>query len=512
MTRHTHNPRPRAAGPFLGAVVATVLLLSSCSADTNDSPGAAQGSNTTTTTSSAATAATTTTTRPVDLIGSMDLDRATGPAGTPVRVSASDLPPELPLRLVWATSECTWVLKGDQREEYHGRQCDPKDVDLAKVSSDASGALAASFVVPGGFGFGHDVLLLDEDGVVRNKALFDVTMRVDVSPRSGTVGTPITVTVEGMGVDALENNRQILYDNAYTGWLSAITTDGTATAVIPATGSPGPHVIQVARGAFTFPYLNPGQSPRPDIPVFDFPFTVTDGPPILPPPAASQSPAPQSADAPADASGPSISTDVARGPVGTDVTVSGAGFPASTDVKLQWFRIVGNRVAGLGWEERSVDLPSVRSGADGSFEMGFAIPGDVGGAHRIEATAGGKSATTSVTITPAAATLTASGPVGTPFSIQLTGVGWTETANIYTVVYDNRYIGYVCGFNSQGDVTIPLLATGDPGWHYIDLYPAIYKGEERDGQQSFRIPQLTYAVDHPGEQLPAFHFAVEVTG
>ena len=70
----------------------------------------------------------------------------------------------------------------------------------------------------------------------------------------------------------------------------------------------------------------------------------------------------------------------------------------------------------------------------------------------------------------------------------------------------------MCGFNSQGDVTLPLLATGDPGWHYIDLYPAIYKGEELGGQQSFRIPQLTYAVDHPGEQLPAFHFAVEVTG
>jgi hypothetical protein len=76
-------------------------------------------------------------------------------------------------------------------------------------------------------------------------------------------------------------------------------------------------------------------------------------------------------------------------------------------------------------------------------------------------------------------------------------VGWTETANIYTVVYDNNYIGYACAFNSQGDVEIFLKASGEPGWHFIDLYPAIYKGKETR-PLNFRIPQLSYAHDHPG--------------
>ena len=53
-------------------------------------------------------------------------------------------------------------------------------------------------------------------------------------------------------------------------------------------------------------------------------------------------------------------------------------------------------------------------------------------------------------------------------------------------------------------------ATGAPGWHFIDLYPGIYKGTETR-PNNFRIPQLTYAQDHPGEDLPAFHFAFEVT-
>ena len=49
-----------------------------------------------------------------------------------------------------------------------------------------------------------------------------------------------------------------------------------------------------------------------------------------------------------------------------------------------------------------------------------------------------------------------------------------------------------------------------PGWHFIDLYPGIYKGTEAS-PNNFRIPQLTYADDHPGEDLPAFRFAFEVT-
>ena len=79
-------------------------------------------------------------------------------------------------------------------------------------------------------------------------------------------------------------------------------------------------------------------------------------------------------------------------------------------------------------------------------------------------------------------------------------------------VYDNVYNGYVCAFNSQGDVQIEMEASGAPGWHFIDLYPGIYKGIEQDKNLSnFRIPQLTYADDHPNEDLPAFHFAFEVT-
>ena len=56
-----------------------------------------------------------------------------------------------------------------------------------------------------------------------------------------------------------------------------------------------------------------------------------------------------------------------------------------------------------------------------------------------------------------------SGPVGTPVTIHLKGVGWTEYDNIYVATYDNAYMGYACGFNSQGDVVINFTAAGAPG-------------------------------------------------
>src|SRR5262249_11185036 len=101
------------------------------------------------------------------------------------------------------------------------------------------------------------------------------------------------------------------------------------------------------------------------------------------------------------------------------------------------------------------------------------------------------------------------GPAGTTFTIHLKGVGWTETANLYNVVYDNNYTGYVCAFNSQGDVEIIMRATGAPGMHYIDLYPGIYKGAETRHNTS-PPPPLTSSDATPGEALPASLSQLEV--
>lgn len=55
-------------------------------------------------------------------------------------------------------------------------------------------------------------------------------------------------------------------------------------------------------------------------------------------------------------------------------------------------------------------------------------------------------------------------------TIHLKGVGWTDFDNIYVATYDNGYMGYACGFNSQGDVVVNFTAAGSPGTHLIDFY------------------------------------------
>ena len=103
--------------------------------------------------------------------------------------------------------------------------------------------------------------------------------------------------------------------------------------------------------------------------------------------------------------------------------------------------------------------------------------------------------------------------VGETFTMQIKGVGWTELDNTVAVTYDNAAIGYACGFNTNGDVTINLVATGDPGTHLIDLYPAIYRGKDRV-PWNYQTPFLTYARDFPalshGYRLPAYRLAIEI--
>jgi hypothetical protein len=179
--------------------------------------------------------------------------------------------------------------------------------------------------------------------------------------------------------------------------------------------------------------------------------------------------------------------------------------------QLNWSTVTGNRVGGRGWEQSSRVIARATADAAGRLAFRFDTPDDLGGAHEIWIEDGAARKTGSYWIAPTARPLeVARGPAGSTFKIRLSGVGWTETANIYAVVYDNSYIGYACGFNSQGDVEVILHATGEPGWHFVDLYPAIYKGREAR-PINFRLPQLTYAADHPGEDLPRFRFAFEVT-
>jgi hypothetical protein len=431
--------------------------------------------------------------------GRLALQPEHGPIGTPVTVTGSGLPAGKTFDLVWRTSTAKWNVTD---AEYHGREYTPVGYVIAKVTTDDNGAFTASFDAPDDFGFYHDITVQDAERVF-TQAAFYVDMTVDISPKSGPVGTPITVDVKGIGRQQLQNSWLLLYDNKYTGWMSSVSTGGSASFTIPAAGGTGAHVIEVLHGDFTFPYRNMQQSPEPDRPRFALSFEITDGDPVLPPAPAEQL---QTSVRGLPPQGDLV-VEPEFGFVGQPLTVTGEGFKPGETYALNWSTVTGNRVSGSGWEESERVIAEAAADASGKLVFSFDTPDDLGGSHTLRV----EDQSSPYLIAPSAAPLSVGkGPAGTPFTINLKGVGWTETANIYAIVYDNAYIGYACGFNSQGTVDIDLQATGAPGWHFIDLYPAIYKGKERR-PNNFRLPQLTYAEDHPGEDLPRFRFAFEVT-
>ena len=436
-------------------------------------------------------------------VGKLALEPAHGPAGTKVTARLEGMPPDRALELAWRSVKGAWKAANG---EYDGREFKPVAYRIATLRSDTSGRASAEFTAPEDFGFMHDVVVQQGSRLLTQSA-FSLDMVVKLAPESGPAGTPIQVEIHGIGWRNLESSWLLRYDNHFTGWVSSVTQRGTAKFSIPATGAPGIHVLELMHGEFTFPYLNPQQNPVPDRPRFALQFRVTPGAAILPPSPPDQR---QRAVRNLPPQGALAATPrFAR--VGEAMAVRGTGFQPGRTYQLNWTTLTGNRVAATSWEESSSAISEARADPSGNLAFSFAVPDDLGGLHTLWVEEGGARKTGSLWVAPSALPLDrARGPAGTDFTIHLKGVGWTETANIYTIVYDDSYIGYACGFNSHGDVTVHLKASGAPGWHFIDLYPAIYKGKETR-PDNFRIPQLTYAADHPGEDLPGFHFAFEVT-
>ncbi len=459
-----------------------------------------------------------------DASGRLHFEPAGATAGARFGAHATGLAPATRYAIVWHSGDAHWRTESGK---FYGIVAPDAARVIAHATSDASGAFDAQLTVPEDFGYLHDVEVQPESGAPAAQPVatqgFTVIPKIEIAPRSGPPGTPITVTVTGLGYRFYQVVWHLLYDGAQTGWLSAVTTHGTARIVIPASGAIGAHTLQAIEGP-TAPYLNGQQSPNAQryIPqVIAQTFRITDGPAVAWPAAAAQTPARLPAPVAAPAATPQLRSDYASGAAGSPLAVTGAGFPAQTPVVLTWETYVGNRLSGNGWSTEERPFAQTVSDAAGGFVYRAPTPDDLGGPHRIIArTSSGATASAAYAIVPSVAEIEPRVVApGADYTIRIKGVGWTETANTYTIDLDNGNIGYGCGFNSQGDVTMHLRAPGQVGRHYIDLYPTIYTGQI-SGPGSppsgasvngiyFLLPMLNGA-DHPAEHLPIFHLTFDV--
>jgi hypothetical protein len=428
--------------------------------------------------------------------------------GATVHATAAGLPPGKTVDLAWGTVTGGWVIE----DYYHfgGKKYSETTNTLGQFSVDESGRVDAHFAIPEDYGGVHEIIaLIDGKAVARNG--IEVTQTFELAPKSGPIGTLIQLKVKGLGWRTMESTWVVNWDNHATGWVSAVATRGSAVARFRATGPVGDHIIKLYTGYQGQSYLNYEQAPNAELPRPQFTFHTTAGGTAREAYAEPYQPqvVPKTELQLANAK---ITLSPTQGVVGTRTRLRGEGFPPDTSLQLIWETSAGSRVAVSGFAPQENVIAQVKVTSDGRIDWPVTIPKDLGGLHGLALRRGDDLLaraffvieTSIVSITPAF------GPAGTPVTIHLNGVGWTEYDNIYVATYDDAYMGYACGFNSHGDVVIHFTATGEPGEHLIDFYPGIYEGPAKEPQQLYRLPQLTYADDHPGNKIPALRFTFKV--
>ncbi|MGD0851939.1 MAG: hypothetical protein ABSA07_01110 [Acidimicrobiales bacterium] len=524
-----------------------------------------------------------------------------GVAGTPFTLSGTGLAANTTLQLVWGTNTATWSVDAEPNTvNYLGSVYSPISagsllnssnsmyVNMATVTTDGSGNFSLKTTAPTDFGGNHDIWAV-AGGVGVANGSFDQLRTVTISPKSGPIGTPITVTYTSMDANAYGGGGSVLWDNHYVGEIMGNWTRGTASVTIRAAGAVGRHFVQVG-DAISFQYMNPIQSPITDDNGAVRAFTITKGN-VMPKPSmtwpTSVTPNVSSTDlttmynsalgAKADqptaidpASSATGSLSPSSGPVGTKTTLNVTNLPATSNgtVEVDLVSVTGSRVncTGTCW---GYTYTSLGSGvvANGSLNQSVTIPnnpgvGTLGGWHAIvviKGTMGTDGAgnrvpgvgslvevqvpfyvkesimpfynkagklvsmgTANAKDTVALAT-EVGGQVGTgaytfkegqEFTVNILGVGWTQLDNTLAVDYDNSYIGYGCGFHSNGYMAVHLTATGGPGIHLIDLYPLLYSVSPNEGTYYGMVPLLSANHDDPalalGYQVPVIHLAIRV--
>ncbi len=482
---------------------------------------------------------------------------AQGIVGDPIVISGKAMAPNATFTLTWSTSDASWVAGIEPNTaNYMGTSYSNYNVDMATVTTDATGAFTFSTKIPSDWGGVHDIYAVS-NGVGAGHGGLQVARGFSMKPTSGPVGTPITVTYTGLGPKLYAAGAALIYDNHFAGEMMARWTRGTATAVIIASGNVGKHYVQ-ANEAISFSYLNVMQSPVPYANSGFGTFTITKDngafkpyiqwPAKVTPSVSNRTTLSSIGLDPATKAVASLSVD--SGPVGSKTTLNVNGLTTNGSHQIVWATVVGNRVnctTGTCWVYNSLPLATVNVESS-SISKEVTIPDHLGGWHVIQLKQGdmieaqtafyvkesimpfldknGKTigmglATADLS---GSAEAFAKGGAGTPtntfkegeeFTISIKGVGWTQFDNTLAVTYDNSYIGYGCGFNSNGYLVVHLRALGGVGTHVIDLRPLLYTQQPSFGNTPYGMaPVLTFDRDFAGlalgYQIPAFHFAINI--
>lgn len=216
---------------------------------------------------------------------------STGIVGSVIRINGSGFPPNTTVYVGWTSENASWVIKAIPTPQVTGTTTSPLVYKLGTTETNGSGHFSVKTRVPPDYGGSHAIQAYALNGtVISPVAAFKVPPHFQVSRTSGPAGTPINITATGLGNTLYNTNYQLYWDNSYVGYMTAVTTGGTAHVTIYASGTPGIHYLSILEGYPGPGYYNPQQNPHlsyyfpPDIP-FHANFTVTSQGATTPSPA-----------------------------------------------------------------------------------------------------------------------------------------------------------------------------------------------------------------------------------
>ena len=493
-------------------------------------------------------------TDPITGVSGLTVSNMQGPEGTELSITGAGFKANTELTLTWSTAKGAWKAQLlPNSVNYTGYQWDKFNVILAKVTTDANGGLKYVTKYPNDFGGPHDIYAV-LDGLAVGKGGVQMTPTISISPKSGPVGTPLTVTYKHMGPNLYTGGISVLWDNNYAGEAQGVWTRGQSQFALYASGDKGKHLVCGTAG-IGVQYMNINQSPVPYAggDCVDFMTTRDNGParafvtyPQDVTPTTTQRTLMNEQIDPASKAVMNVSKT--SGVVGEKIAVNVTGLTASTEYALTWANVVGSRVnctTGTCWVYSGEKIATVTSDDNGSVVTDIAIPDHLGGFHALQikkgdlaqaqqsifvkqsifinkdakgvSVAGIAKAFNSKAPEPrnASGTPTLKFKAGEEITVAMKGVGWTQLDNTMAVTYDNNYIGYGCGFNSNGYMVIHLRATGAPGTHLIDLHPVYYSNQPSFANTQYSmLPILSYNTDNFGLALgykqPAVHFEIQI--
>ena len=208
-------------------------------------------------------------------MGILNVTPDQGVAGTPMTISGSHLPASTSVELTWSTANVTWVLDPEPGTvNYLGRHETKFAVVLDTVTTDAKGGFSRAPDGAAGLGRRPRHLRRHRRPGGCPRRLHHPPVKLTVSPTSGPIGTPITITYSGLGASEYEGGASLLWDNKFVGEMMANWTRGVAQVTIRAAGPLGRHLIDVGDAVDEL-YLNIPQSTLPYAREFTARFTVT---------------------------------------------------------------------------------------------------------------------------------------------------------------------------------------------------------------------------------------------